>query len=570
MVGTSSASRRAPRLVLDLWPLLLAIVLCWPLLTQRGHPLARDLVFVPRQPWTDASVGLGSSAPRAVPLDAVVSVLTAVVDGGILARLVLPLGLAAAGWGVHRLARDLGLLGRLVAGGVAVWNPYVVERTALGQWALLLGYAALPWLLVAASSYRAGGRARDLGATAGWLGLASLTPTGGILGSAAVLVSGSGRTVRTWWLLACCAALQLPWVLPALVGTAGATSDPDGVAVFDAGAEGPSGLLGTVLALLGTGGVWDAGSVPASRDLFWGPLTAVVAVACLIGARRFLARVPQLLRLVPLAGTGLALALFSSLPGGEDVMRVFVDHVPGAGLLRDAQKFLAPYVVLVAVCAGACAQQLVRAVARHGTEVVLAVVVLAVSAPLVLLPDGARETWPTLEPVAYPSGLAAAAAVVDAGGGGDLATLPWRSYRRFSWGRGLVSSDPAVRWFDVPVVVSDDLQVGSVLVRGEGVRARRLGAALDGGPVGSALAASGVRWALVYRDDPDADSLDLTGLSERYADDDIALYEVDGPTREPDGPTAVRRALVLVADLLALLVVLVGVVAVVLAARRRR
>ena len=27
------------------------------------------------------------------------------------------------------------------------WNPYLAERLVMGQWALLLGYAGLPWVL---------------------------------------------------------------------------------------------------------------------------------------------------------------------------------------------------------------------------------------------------------------------------------------------------------------------------------------------------------------------------------------------------------------------------------------
>lgn len=564
-----ASTSRVRSLSLDLWPLLLAVVLCWPLLTRGGHPLARDLVFVPRQPWTDAGIGLGDAAPRAVPLDAVVSALTVVVDGGVLARLVLPLGLAAAGWGVHRLVGDLGTLGRLVAGGVAVWNPYVVERTALGQWALLLGYAALPWLLLATRRYVEAGRARDLGAVAAWLGLASLTPTGGALASAVVLVAGAGRTGRTRWLVLCCLLLQLPWVLPSLLGTAGLTSDPAAVSVFDAGAEGAPGLLGTVLALLGTGGIWDAGSVPASRDLLLGPLAAAVAVAVVAAARHHLAGSVALRRLAVLGAVGLLAALTSSLPGGDALVRSLVEHVPGAGLLRDAQKLLAPYVVLVAVASGIAAHRAVRAVARHGTEVVLAVALLAAVAPFVLMPDGAAETWSTVDPVDYPAGLDAATEVVDAGGGGDVAALPWRSYRLFSWGHGLVSSDPAVRWFDATVVVSDDLQVGTTVVRGENVRARRLGEALQEGSVSDALAAAGVRWALVYRDDPAAGDLDLAGLREAYADDVIALYEVPDPDGAPAGPGALVRGLVLTADLVALLIALGGLVVAAAAAARR-
>ena len=65
------------------WPLFLAVVLVWPILWQPGHPLARDLVFVPEHAWTAATVGLGDASPRAIPLDAVVALLTMLVDGGL-------------------------------------------------------------------------------------------------------------------------------------------------------------------------------------------------------------------------------------------------------------------------------------------------------------------------------------------------------------------------------------------------------------------------------------------------------------------------------------------------------
>jgi len=56
--------------------------------------------------------------------------------------------------------------------------------------------------------------------------------------------------------------LSLPWIVAGLLHPAGGDSDPAGVAAFAARAEGWGGPL---LALLGTGGIWNAGAVPASR-----------------------------------------------------------------------------------------------------------------------------------------------------------------------------------------------------------------------------------------------------------------------------------------------------------------
>ena len=43
---------------------------------------------------------------------------------------------------------------RLAAGVCYTWNPFVAERLIIGQWALLLGYAGLPWALRAAVACR--------------------------------------------------------------------------------------------------------------------------------------------------------------------------------------------------------------------------------------------------------------------------------------------------------------------------------------------------------------------------------------------------------------------------------
>lgn len=552
---------RARLLLLDGWPLLVATFLTLPLLRQGGYPLARDLVFVPHQPWTDASLGLGDTAPRAVPLDAVVSLFTAqVLDGAVLVRIAIPLILATAGWGAHRLVRDLGLGARLVVGGFAVWNPYVVERMALGQWALLSAYAALPWLVLAARRYRAAGRWGDAGAAVGWLGLASLTPTGGLIGTLTLLTCGLGRDRRrNIVLVAAGLALQLTWLLPSLLRSGGLTSDPAGVAAFAADSEGPGGVW---TAVVGLGGIWDSQSVPGSRESWWLLVTVAVVILVLVAGWPVLGRLwgrADLYRLAALAGIGLVLVLLPVVPPGEDVMRWAVEHLPGAGLLRDSQKFLAPYVVLVVAALGASVDRAIRVAGRGGFEVAASVGLATLFLPLALLPDATAKVWPTVEPVTYPAAMDEVAARV--AGDGPVVTLPWRSYRAFSWGSGLVSSDPAVRWLDTDVIVDDDLPLGTgVVVRGESEQARRLGSALAESTPADALARAGVRWALVYLDDALADDLDLAGLDLVVHDDVLALYAVpDAEAVAVTGPTSGERAIVVLVMLLAAAMVLLGI-----------
>ena len=107
---------------------------------------------------------------------------TALLDGAVLARIVLLLALALAGWGMRLDLPRSGPWARLAASGFAVWNPFVVERMALGQWALVTAYAALPWILLAAARYRRTGERGALASVVLWSALASLTPTEGAAG----------------------------------------------------------------------------------------------------------------------------------------------------------------------------------------------------------------------------------------------------------------------------------------------------------------------------------------------------------------------------------------------------
>ncbi len=55
--------------------------------------------------------------------------------------------LLAAAWPNDSAGGRLALPARLPPGICYAWNPFVAERLIMGQWAMLLGYAGLPWVL---------------------------------------------------------------------------------------------------------------------------------------------------------------------------------------------------------------------------------------------------------------------------------------------------------------------------------------------------------------------------------------------------------------------------------------
>lgn len=359
------------------YSLLLTLLITAPLL-RSGYLLLRDAVSTPHSYLTDTALGLGDAAPRAVPQDALLAALSVIADGGVVVKAILVTALWAAGYGAALLARDLlraPLAAQLVATTFAVWNPYVAERLLQGHWSLLTGYAALPWIALAALRVRrngAGPRENPVSARklsdgfrswtvlAGLLAAAGLTPTGALLGTIVAVTVAGGR--RSAGVFALAVVASVPWLLATAVsGVAAEPSDPAGVPAFAARAE---PWLGTVGSLAGLGGIWNADAVPGSRTT---PLAAVATILLLavvaFGVRRVAAadgdpeRTRARRNLLVLAAAAVALPALAATPAGLEVMEWLVVHVPGAGLLRDTQKFVALAVPGYSLCAAAaCAK----------------------------------------------------------------------------------------------------------------------------------------------------------------------------------------------------------------------
>ncbi len=189
------SSPRTGRHLATGWSVVLALLVTAPLLLARGFSLVGDMVFVPSQPWKDAWLAADGSVPRAVPSDAIVSLVTQVLPGDVFQKLVLLGLLVGAGTGVAHLLREYGTVARVVAVSAFVWNPFVYERLAIGHWALLCGYAALPWVMSGAVRVRDSlpGAVPALGVPV--LVAAWTSPTGGVLAAVLATAVVLGRPV---------------------------------------------------------------------------------------------------------------------------------------------------------------------------------------------------------------------------------------------------------------------------------------------------------------------------------------------------------------------------------------
>lgn len=535
---------------------LLAVLALAPVLFSRGFALIGDMSFVPRQPWRGEWLGLDGSVPRAVPADAIVSVLSHLVPGDLLQKLILLGALVAAAVGMLRLAGRFVDPGARIAplGGAVLylWNPWVLERLAIGHWGLLVGYAALPWVALAALSVRRGTGGCALLVVA--LGAAAFgSPTGGIAAGLLALGLCAGRGRRPGQILAAVVIVNLPWLLPGLLGSA-TTTDSSGVQAFAARSDTPFGVIGSLLTF---GGIWKASIVPGERGSWFLVVLALAVTVAGIAALGARLRTPgedagPARALAILGLTGLVLAALPTVTPGLRFSVWLVDHVAGAGILRDSQKWL--LLTVLAVCVGvAVALEAAGRWLRANGLGPGPITTVAALLPVVLLPSLAWGISDKLEPVRYPAEWSQVRAILDAQPERRTVVLPWSTYRSFAWNDHRAALDPAIRFFSGQVVTDDALQVSATrTVAGESPVSALIGQALAAGtPLAPVLANAGIRYVLVEKTAPgDVAAIAALRAAGRVLHDGRDLELLDLGTGRPV-PLASYSGVVIAGDVLA-------------------
>ncbi len=575
--GGGAATPRAARVAAARWAVSAgaALLVLGPGLAP-GYVLLRDMVFTPSPPISARLLGIGHETPRAVPSDLVVALASHVLPGDLVQKLVLLAVLVSAGVGAARLAPPTAVAGSAAA-LAAIWNPFVAERLAMGQWAVLVGYAALPWVVLGVARAGSGGRGglplvlglavAALGGASSWL-IVALGALAAALGLA-VARRRRGLVLRRllWW-AAFGLVVTLPWSVPALLRPHGLTSDPAGFEVFAPSADTPLGLVASIL----TGGAsWNADVVPPGRDTALGVAGALALLAWsmagfLLARRgpvreRHAAAAAYLPALVAVGLAGLLVPAVSLLRLGAHSMA----SLPGGGLFRDASRELGLWALVVAVGAGWAVAWLSR------TSLPALAGALVGLLPAAVLPSAGWGLAGVLHPIGYPDDLMEATAMLHAEpGAGAVVVLPFETVRRYPWNGGRPSQTPWSRLLDRRVAVSSDLVVstptGLRTVAGEDAYAAAVDKALAAPDAIAELNRLGVGWVVV--DGPGA--VPPQGADPVLEGTTTTLYRV-GPSaavdaaapREFDPPAGP----VLVGDILALGWMVGGAV---LEARRRR
>ncbi len=510
------------------------------------------MVFVPREPFSAALPGL--APPRAVPSDLVVAAVSRILPADVVQKLVLLAIFMLACAGAAALLDREPLLARLAAGVFYAWNPYVGERLIIGQWALLLGYAALPWVLRAVlapdlDSRRGAARLvlALLPAIIG--GFAAMAITALVAIPAAVFTRSTRRAAVA---LVTLAVGSLPWFIPSLLHPV--YVDPASVAAFAARADTLFGSIGSLLML---GGAWNAQTVPKAYGGPWSALWLAAVIVALAGYLLLARRQHRWPGLGVAAAVGLVIAALGVSAPGRDLLRSLIAAWSGFAVLRDAQQFIAPLALaesagfglavaralnpgpfgrkalkperpvlahqaatasarpLRAEAAGTASDRPARPLradpaaaasdrpARADTAgTVLGF--LALLTPVLLLPGLAWGAAGRLRPAWYPATWLSTARTLDASPvPGSVLLLPWATYRTPPWNHGEVVLDPWTRLLSRPLIWNDGTQVGPVALTPDDPRARSLDGVIEGtGPLTAALRAAGVRFVLDDADGP--------------------------------------------------------------------
>ncbi|KAA9268646.1 hypothetical protein F6I18_06175 [Corynebacterium amycolatum] len=545
------------------WILMLTTAVCWPLFIPHKAPdegrfgapmfLLRDMVIPNHPPLTDAALGLGPAAARAVPQDTALWALGYFVDASHWVRFAMVGACLIGGLAAAELARRLtldsagagasatpgsglvrmtpSLVSQLIAPTMLLWNPFVVERLLQGQWSLVIAVLLLPAVVLATQMGSALWRTSVIAA-------AGLTPTGALLAGITGLVAARNNRDRAW-IATTTVAVSSPWLIASLLNpSAAGPSDAAGAAAFAARAEAHVGTLGS---LLGLGGIWNKQAVPLTREAGFSAIMVLVLLVLMgLGFRRVWDSRERWRGLMIAGAVSIVLVALAATTPGILVMGWALEHIPGAGLLRDAQKWIALAVPAYVILAASGAEYLARR-ARGATADVGQWLAAGVSALIIIaaVPTLPADVAP-LRPIPSWEGWSAVSGVV-ALDDDSVAVLPAGSYRIIN-GRPVL--DPATKILPAPVVSSGELIVSGQSVSGEGattVERTLLGGATSPAEVDLALQSlrdQGIGWVLVENSPGNfGDSADIVAaLDPVYTTADLQLYHVPGvikPTTRP-------------------------------------
>jgi len=451
----------------------LALVILLPLLLP-GYVLTLDMVFTPH-------TVLPTEITTTYPFDALLWLLSWILPGDVVQKIVLFAILLLSGVGMHLLVREITLKRSSVrlfefaayfAGFFYVINPFIYARLMAGQWLVLLGYALLPFLVRALFRLLNQPSWRSAIWVVVWT-FAIITVSVHFSGIVLVifvllLVAAAVKYWKsqpefwqfTWRLLiAGLAVLVLSsyWIIPAVLGSGvGEVAGRADETQFSAFAthSGPLGSIGEVLRLQG---FWaeprELFVLPQNVMPLWGILMLLLWVLVVVGG-------VQLWRANrPVAAVMIGCVVVGTVLAASPLVQWLGQIFPLLGGYREPHKFT----VLVVLGFGVLAAfGVVAFVRRRKHKKGWAIVCLAL--PLLITPVMFWGAAGQLRSVDYPKEWYELNSQLkdNVPPGKKVLFVPWHMYAPYSFSNGRIIANPAEKFFEVPMTISDDPEFANI------------------------------------------------------------------------------------------------------------
>lgn len=439
-----------------------ALLVMLPLLAS-GFILTLDLVFTPELP-------MPQEITSSYLFHATLHWLNMIIPSDVLQKIMLTSLLLLASLGMHRLVRAIDPqktvdVGVYVAGIFFAVNPFTYSRFMAGQYAVLLGYALLPWLarmLIAFVRQPGMKQTLQIGLLTTLIGITSIHTlvAVGILGiTGLLLVAHRQKKIRSYVrygavALGCFVVLSSYWLVPLMVGQGKTAQTISAFTAADSQAFATAGdhSLERLFHVVRLQGFWAEDKLlfllPQDRAMAWGLMMFVLVGIATTGAV-VLWRRRRLILLwfgsSALIGMGLAIGLGS-----------WTADVPLLAGLREPHKLVALVALFYGVGLAFGVRAILERVKQKSETFVVPLVILFCALPLVSM----RVMWwgfdGQLSPRQYPSDWTAAKQqLAQDDRQGKVLFLPWHQYMTFQFA-GRIIANPAPAFFGERIIISTD------------------------------------------------------------------------------------------------------------------
>lgn len=452
---------------------VLALCILLPLLLP-GYILTLDLVFTPHFSWP-------GEVTNTYLLEGLLWLLHFILPGDMIEKIILFLILLISGVGAHLLMRlfkpavvrsEFWKPAMYFAGLLYMINPFTYSRFMAGQWMVLLGYAFLPFFIKALCEmlYTPSLKTmlRVLFFALG-ISIVSLHHIGILFCVGLLVAIGGSIKCRHSWphlrrFLGWSAAMiflffiaSLYWIVPALGGQGkiGSSLASFNQAHFEAFKTNGSGALGPLGEVVRMQGFWAEAQelfvLPQSIVPMWGVVVLLLWVLVVVGIKKAW---PHNKLIV---GLGVGSIFIGTILAATPFIDWLKDMFPLAAGYREPHKFANLIVLGYGILGTFGVGYLLEAVAkRFSAGAVKVTCLLCLVLPFVITPTMLWGFSGQLTPKAYPQEWFHMNTLLkNKKDMGQVLFLPWHEYANYSFSGRLIAN-PAEKFFEVPVVASDD------------------------------------------------------------------------------------------------------------------